>query len=135
MVQTPPQHSAAPMTAPRHRWFRFSLRGLFAVVVVLAWGLATRPYLVPVVHMTPTWSYDGAERRVEGEFRDTETLFGQTFFLHLEPDQPGRKWREEYGLNPRLRWPLIALVGLVGLGIVERLWALRTERHAHQSTR
>jgi hypothetical protein len=76
-----------PPTPPRSRWYQFSLRTILVVIAILAWGLATRPYLI---------EYEGA-------------YAGPSSLLPFGPI-----YKVEHRINPRLFWPVGVLLGFVG---------------------
>ena len=114
------------------RWFTFNLRTVFVMMTIVGWGLATRPLLITVENsfsMTGVSNGPDAPASIQVfESEQTETLLGITFFLY--PDEDG--WSAEYGLNPRLRWPLIVFAAFVGWGIIQRVRAWWVERQ-HQN--
>jgi len=113
--------------APKRHWFQFSLRTLFVVVAILAWGLATRPYLVEV-GFTGSFTQvsngpDAAPSMANVKRENVEGLFGISFEIS---DQDGLP--DVYALNPRLCWPLLALTCFLGWKIVQSIVAWQRKR-------
>jgi hypothetical protein len=98
----------AEIIPPRRRWFQFSLRTMLIVVAILAWGLATRPYRIAY----------------EGDYAGP--MSGPPW---------GPIYKVEYRLNPKLLWPVAALVGLVATKGALQLASRRARRHPQSATR
>ncbi|MBX9788474.1 MAG: hypothetical protein K2Y37_06125 [Pirellulales bacterium] len=76
---------------PKRRWFRFRLSTVLILTAILAWGMATRPHIVPGPGAHIIWT-------------PPETK--------AERDSIWTRWGTPYAnrkLNPALRWPAIAL--------------------------
>jgi hypothetical protein len=102
--------------ATKRRW-SYSLRTLFVVVTLLAWGLATRPYLV--------------YGPVDSERYLFPSLIVPMFESYWDPGYDVVDYAP-VGLNPALTWPALAMAGIIAWRIARRALEWRSERRLRE---
>ena len=102
---------------PRRRWFQFSLSTVLILTTIMAWAMATKPYIIAKTELlyTPRGELPRVISTFAGQYGDP----GSDEWLQAVANIPQRSKGGRYEIasrnlpNPRLIWPGLALVGLV----------------------
>jgi hypothetical protein len=105
---------------PKRRWFRFRLSTVLILTAILAWAMACRPY------RTTLWRQivlpNGVPEPVGWNYSNSGPP-GTTEY-HIP----------ELGLNPKLRWPALALLVFAEWKVAMTVAAVRERRRARSAT-